>query len=80
MNKGMVSVLDGKTLEMLHERFSHAYTNNAVEEELYEGVLMLSIMIMQDVPPSREQSLALTHLEEVLMWCERGFIKSRDKN
>ncbi len=36
----------------------------------------LAAKILQDTPPSREQSLALTSLEEVSMWCNAAIARN----
>ena len=32
----------------------------------------LALLILNNVPPSREQSLAITKLEEAIMWANKG--------
>lgn len=32
----------------------------------------LALLILSSVPPSREQSLAITKLEETIMWANKG--------
>lgn len=36
----------------------------------------LALIIIDTVPPGREQALALTHLEEVMMWGNAGIARN----
>jgi hypothetical protein len=47
-------------------------------ERLRGGAFGLAEMITEATPPSREQSLALTHLEEAIMWANAA-IARRDE-
>lgn len=55
----------------INKRFDHhapnGYKVNA-HEELRGMVKTLAKYLGQSLPESREKSLAITHLEEVLMW------------
>ena len=35
----------------------------------------LAYFIIHNVPEGREQSLAITHLEETMMWCNAGIAR-----
>lgn len=40
--------------------------------ELRDAGKTLAVLILTLVPPSREQSVAITRLEEVIMWANKG--------
>ena len=46
-----------------------------VQREVREAVAHAAIIINQAVLDSREKSLALTHLEEALMWAGKAIFK-----
>ena len=59
------------TEETLRSRFTyHKPTGNKAiyHQEVRNGCLDLALLINQKCPDSREQSLAITKLEEVMMW------------
>lgn len=64
-----------------YEQLKRSITNHtpsteqvAEIEALREMAKSLGYVICEGQPPSREQSLALTHLEEVVMWGVKGII------
>ncbi len=65
----------------LHERIERSLTNitpdpNTIEkiEALRVTAKVLGHQIVESVPGSREQSLALTHLEDAVMWGVKGLV------
>ena len=57
--------------DTLKHRFNyHKPTGNKAvyHQEIRNGCLDLALLINQKCPDSREQSLAITKLEEVMMW------------
>lgn len=60
-------------------RFTH-HAPKAGQPERYSYLRMtarhLAMDIMENVPPSRERSLALTNLEEALMWANAGIARN----
>lgn len=59
------------TEETLRHRFSyHKPTGNkaVIHQEIRNGCLDLALLINTKCPDSREQSLAITKLEETMMW------------
>jgi hypothetical protein len=59
------------TEETLRSRFgNHKLTGNKViyRQEIKDGCLSLALLINEKCPDSREQSLAFTQLEQVMMW------------
>ena len=42
-----------------------------------ENCLQLALFINEKVPPGREQALAITKLEEVMMWANAGIARSK---
>ena len=65
----------------LHERIEHSLTNQPPREDFIEWIELirehaksLGRVIIDYSPISREQSLALTHLEETVMWAVKGIV------
>lgn len=61
--------------DQVRERLENAFTYHPPKGdqqqryvELREQCKTLAYLIASDTPPGREQSLALTHLEETMMW------------
>lgn len=50
----------------------------AQSNEIREKVVELGVLINEHVPGGRNQSLALTHLEDVLMRANRGIFAPSD--
>jgi hypothetical protein len=61
---------------------AHRFTYHAPEPEqpeVYQAVRdtahLLAILVSLATPPSREQSLALTHIEDAVMWANAGIAR-----
>jgi hypothetical protein len=71
----------------LHERIDHDLTNHAPAgpeviarfERLREVAKELGHSIAAECPASREQSLALTHLEQTVMWAVAAIARNQDR-
>jgi hypothetical protein len=66
-------------LSDLENRFTyHAPTSAKVvtHEDIRFACLGLANLINDDVPEGREKSLAITHLEEVMMWANAAIARS----
>lgn len=65
--------------EELTKRFSyHAPKNEGTKkahEEIRQACLQLALFVNLQVPEGREKSLAITHLEEVMMWANAGIAR-----
>ena len=63
---------------LVKARFGIAQTSKASEDQLevqrlvQSEVQQLASLLIDEVAPSRELSLALTHLEETLMWAGKA--------
>lgn len=71
----MEYLVDEKELEI---RFTYHRPNGdqpSRYEDLREAAKSLAVMIMSYCPPSREQSLAVTKLEEAVMWANAGIAR-----
>lgn len=67
------------TREALRNRFLHHAPKNDQApryEAIREGCLALAEGIVQYTPPSREQSLALTHLETAMMFANAAIARN----
>lgn len=68
------------TQEELENRFSFHPADTQQKKEAHETVrntcLRHAIDINNNVPAGREQALALTHLEEVMFWCNAGIARN----
>jgi len=66
--------------EMTHRLVNHPPVNEAVSE-LLESVtnemVEMAAFILVNVPEGREQSLALTKLEEMSMWIKAGIARNQ---
>jgi hypothetical protein len=64
----------------LEKRFNFHPANTKEKKEAHERVRGIckdvAYFIKSNVPPGREQSLALTHLEEVMMWANAGIARN----
>ncbi len=62
----------------LHTRFTY-HPPQEGQPELYEALRdqgkALAELVLQSVPPSRERSLALTKIEEAVMWANAGIAR-----
>lgn len=58
--------------EEIAERFKFHPATDATgpkHEEVRNSLRMLALWVFDDIPPCRERSLALTALQEAMMWC-----------
>jgi len=67
----------------IKERIETNFTYHAPSEEdiakmveLREAAKQLALLIADSVPVGREQSLALTHLEESIMFANAGIVRA----
>ena len=62
----------------LENRFTY-HAPKAGQPEIYQGIRSIALnfarTIDQQVPDSREKSLALTHLEDAVMWANAGIAR-----
>lgn len=68
----------GGKWEEVEQRFrSHSMDDRSIEwmEQFREGFLQIATLVINGTVPSREQSLALTHLEEALFWANAGLAR-----
>lgn len=68
--------------EDLANRFNHhSPTPSAVaaHRNVRDACHAASVIIVSNVPPGRERSLALTHLEDAMMWGNAGIARNHDK-
>jgi hypothetical protein len=70
--------LSDAQVEDLTKRFTY-HPPKPDQPERYAGIrevaLMFALGICQSVPPGREQSLALTNLEQAVMWANAGIAR-----
>lgn len=59
---------------------NHTPTEGQVHkiEAVRTEALALGTLIINNCPPSRERSLALTHLEDAVMWAVKGIVLPRE--
>lgn len=75
-------VEEGKTVQVedLENRFKfHPATDEEKRNDhasVRENCLKLALFINEKVPEGREKSLAITHLEEVMMWANAGIARN----
>lgn len=73
-------LITDEDLERLRKIFTdHPVKNKTTSNshsKIREACLDLAITISYLVPPGRERSLALTHLEEVMMWANAGIARN----
>ena len=70
----------------LKARLEHDLTNHppataevsAALDAITDMCLLLGYAVVDHVPVCREQSLALTHLEQVSMWAKAGIARNQD--
>lgn len=71
----------GEEIKAVRARFGIAQDSKPAPEalslqaEIRETVAHLAEFLAEEVEPSRELSLALTHLEEALMWAGKAVFK-----
>lgn len=66
-------------LDMINRFKHHPPKNDATvkaHETIREECLKMTSYIDKYVPNGREKSLAITHLEEVMFWCNSGIARS----
>lgn len=68
----------------LHARVEHDLTNHppkgetgALLDEVTRRCIELGHFLVDNVPAGREQSLALTHLEQLSMWAKAGIARNQ---
>lgn len=64
----------------LENRFARHPANTLEKQNAHGSVRMkcleLAYFVKNSVPPGREQSLALTHIEEVMLWSNAGIARN----
>lgn len=71
--------LDAAGRDELAKRFTYHPPKEgqpARYEFLRDHAHMLAVMISENVPPSRERSTALTHLETAVFWANAGIARN----
>lgn len=71
----------------LHERVENDFRNHPpthdaihqVMDDLTEAFIALGHHLVNRLPPGREQSLALTHLEQCSMWSKAAVARHQDE-
>lgn len=67
------------TLEDLNNRFTY-HSPKENQPDRYKGLrahaLSLGVLIVNNTPSSREQSLAITHLEEAIFWANAAIARN----
>jgi hypothetical protein len=71
----------------LHDRIANDFTNHPPQDNIVadlldaatEHFLWLAHWIVAAVPEGREQSLALTQLEQCSMWVKAGIARNQDQ-
>ena len=77
----MSKQLPGQSRERIIHNFTyHAPTGSQPEryDRLRTAGRELALLIEELAPSSREQSLALTHLEEAIMWANASIARNED--
>lgn len=72
--------------QQMKARLEHDLTNHppltpgvhALLDDITDRCIELGYHLVDDVPPGREQSLAITHLEQVSMWAKAGIARNQD--
>lgn len=71
----------GEEIMDVHARFGIAQDGEplpkalSLQADIRENVALLAEHLATEIEPSRELSLALTHLEEALMWAGKSVFK-----
>ena len=71
--------VDPKVVQQLENNFTyHRPINNQSEryERIREDAKVLAFLLVRNVPPSRELSLALTNLEQAVFWANAGIARN----
>lgn len=60
--------------EFIHGATNHPPTKEAIarHEACRDGAIHFAAVVLSVVPPSRERSLAITKIEEALMWARKA--------
>ena len=70
-------------VDLLNRFTYHAPIQKLNQQERYENIrqfsLSLAHLIIKSTPPSREQSLALTNLEQALMWANASIARNESE-
>jgi hypothetical protein len=71
-------------IEDLENRFAFHPANTVEKKNNHASVRMhcldLALFINENVPEGKEKSLAITHLEEVMMWANAGIARATNEN
>lgn len=71
--------MDLKTKQQIENNFTYHPPKDGQPEKyvnLREKAKELAYLIAETVPPSREQSLALTNLEQAIFWANAGVARN----
>ena len=72
--------LTDKQIEDITNRFAYHKPKNKETEERYgdgrAALAAIALGILQETPPSREQALALTKLEECMFWANAAIARN----
>lgn len=72
-------IADQKEREEIEKRFTfHPAKDDQLEryEKLRDEAKQLAMSITQFCPPSRERALAITNLEQAMMWANAGIARN----
>lgn len=75
-------ITEDETTEIENKHTYHPPTPEQVEKypKIREKTKELEILIRQLVPPSRERSIAITHLETSTFWANAGIARNENKD
>lgn len=77
---GFVELTEEQEKELLNRFTYHKPIEEYNQPQRYEGIrntgFVLAKMIMQSVPESREKSIALTKIEEAVMWANAAIARN----
>lgn len=80
-SENYVSYSTSESRADIKRRFTHHPPRNDADVHQHESVRLAMMEVALDVdekmPPSREKSLAITKLEEAMMWANAGLARSR---
>jgi hypothetical protein len=75
-----IASLPTRTREDLEKRFSFHPVNTEEVKKAHEDIRNyckeFAFYLSVSIPEGREKSLALTHLEEVMYWCNSGIARN----
>lgn len=70
------------TVEDLEKRFTYHPPKDNLQVTTYENIRVrarnFAEQLIANTPPSREQSLAITHLEEVVFWANAAVARNEE--